>query len=352
MEVALINSVIDANINDSPPAEPMINTAGKVRGLLKLITSWVLESYKEILNYSQAINGAFPGMAIEDIVIEGSVTYNIDLSGTYTNFLDEEGDSITVTSEELKSNLVLFRGIDGVFKKVLIELSLSNLFENKNPEEFVINDLNGFKGLSLDKHGNLTINKLLTKLLTINDTPFVVDQGSDEIAFSMGDDLSSAYVFVLYKNGKLLLKTLEAAVVKAKALEVTDTLTFPSTFNIGSISQMMEFVYGFVSYYLLVLSYGQSNSVGGGGGSLTITEKFDALTTNDGPRAGVGPSLIPYANDGVTLPLLGAFNQFTHLIERENFLKSADKTFRFIGTAPGLGSTFAEGLNQSVYRPG
>lgn len=291
------------------------------------------------------INGA--NTTTEPIGI-GSVTYNIDLSGTYVHFLDFAGVPINVTANDLKEGFVQLRGKDGIFKKYLSKVGLYEYLKTEiAPGLFQLEDENGALGMEVDSTGNSRFNRVKSSSFEIGN--YIFQKATDpQLIFGIDDDLTTALLFALYGNGRLLVKTLDAPTVKAKVLEIGESILFPPNYSIlNLLGNRLQFAYGFVSDYLLVISYGQSNSVGGGSGTLPITQIYDALTTNDGPTGGIGTNLIPYTHT-IALPLLGVFNKFTDLISSENFLDYSDKTFKFIGTAAGQGSTFAEGLKKGT----
>jgi hypothetical protein len=242
--------------------------------------------------------------------------------------------------------LILKANGDLVAKQAVLDaLQLPNSLLNDNAEYLLsATDGNGRLGFAITKMSELIIKSVRTGSLTVSDVFSVVSllvgnnnlKENSRYALSQSD-ANDNLVFAITHLSELLIKK-----ITVTDLNVTGSIT--GTLAIKSL----RFIYGQIADLLLILSYGQSNSVGGGNGQLPITQYYDALTTSDGPRSGNAAGLVNYYTDGATTPLLGIFNMFTRLIEENDFLPYTEKGFRFVGTAPGQGSTTAVNLSKGT----
>jgi hypothetical protein len=226
------------------------------------------------------------------------------------------------------------QGINWVLSTTTNKEELETLIEGKL--NFKISDLNeGFFGID-DENGRLallltSLGKLIINEIQVGESTFKTIN-SDQYLFGVSDQETSP-LFFFDNQFRLNLKSI-----------VSNDIIL-GTEGKNRINEGLKFIGGGFSDYKLVLSFGQSNAIGGGGGQLAITEKYDSLTTQDGARLG-NQQFVPFYNDGVTTPLLGIFNQFIELIKKRRLLDYQDKGFKFIGTAPGQGSTTADNLSK------
>jgi glycerophosphoryl diester phosphodiesterase len=194
---------------------------------------------------------------------------------------------------------------------------------------FSIEDENGHVGLKVDNTG-----KLIVSNIQIGSSTFKTVT-NDTILWGVADEETASLFFVdlLYR-------------LNVKAIVANDILLGSAGKN--SIHTGIRLFGGGFADYLMVISYGQSNSIGGGSGQISpIGEIYDSLTTADGQRTGNG-QFVAYYTDGVTTPLLGVFNKFIDLIKSNALLNYTDKGFKFIGVAPGQGSTTAANLSKGT----
>jgi uncharacterized protein YaiL (DUF2058 family) len=265
-----------------------------------------------------------------------------------TSFFRTTVDGDLVISDPWGFIALILKGNGDLVAKqaVLSALQLPNNILSDNPEHLLAAiDGNGRLGFAITKMSELIIKSVRTGSLTVSDVFSVVSllvgnnnlKENSRYALSQSD-ANDNLLFAITHLGELLIKK-----ITVTDLNVTGTIT-------GTLAiKPIRFAYGIPTDYLHVISYGQSNSVGGGNGQVAVSQFYDALTTSDGPRTGNAAGLVNYFNDSsVSVPLLGIFNAFTDRIINENFLPYTEKGFRFVGTAPGQGSTTAVNLSKGT----
>lgn len=247
-----------------------------------------------------------------------------------------------------------FNAVIAEIKKKVAQLdfdSLNNSFVINQNGEFYIVDSNTAIGLSLIGGVLKTVTGDFKSVVIADNQE--LKKGSDHIIFAVSDDDLTAYAFAFTKEGELIIKKVTAHDIETKTLKITDSVTLPFDFK-RKVLDRLPFVFGPAADYLLIMSYGQSNSVGGGAsGFSSFPRKYDPLMPVGGPRPFTTTNFSAFTDYsdgavGTSLPLLGVFNKFTELIADENFMGPTTKGFRVIGTAPGEGSKSAAELQKGT----
>lgn len=229
-----------------------------------------------------------------------------------------------------------------------IEFDLSSFLKSTNPDfnfvktnfqpfagnDLVITDPNGFIGWKLSADGVMSVLKAVISKLTIGAST-TTEHPDFLLAAS---DANTAIGFAITKFSELLIKTVSAQIVNTKTLTVTESVNLPPSFN---LADKLPFVYGKPTDWLHVISYGQSNSNGGGNlVPLTIVQKYDALMPKGTRMVGVGgdySDLVPFVESLSECPLHGLFEKFTEQVIDQNFLAYPKHGFQLVATSPGQG---------------
>jgi len=132
-----------------------------------------------------------------------------------------------------------------------------------------------------------------------------------------------------------------------------DSATIASQYYTKTQSDSLLLRPNLLTDYIGVMSYGQSNAIGGGGnGRVTLSQKYNSLEPAGGmdvDSAGDYSTLIPQVETTAReTPVSGALESFIDAIARDKSLSYLNNGFQQIGTIPGLGSTAIAGLSKGT----
>jgi len=364
IEGTSIPEVIGLKVNELPVMEVIADqhllvVADPVTGVSYQITE---QQLKDAIAVEADFNSAIPSTV--PIGAEDGAVYFPTQAGTYTNFLNNVGVPIVVTGTE--GGLVYFIYNGTYWTKVVQAIDLAGYALDSefqpvkekadttaeiifiiNGSDFVVADINGYAGLKLTSAGIL-------KIATALANKFVVESDVDitrNIGFALCvNDSNKNLAFGVKNDGTVLSKRIEV-----QDIVITGTIIQPEGDTVGGF-QGVYFIYGAPTEMLLLMSYGQSNSVGAGSPAdpVTTTQIYDSLMFNGGPRPDPAVSnnfnsLVPLIEGGAGFsetPMSGCVETVIDSIEKVNFTHWQNKGWQFLCAAPGVGGVTIQALSK------
>jgi len=289
---------------------------------------------------------------------DGTVYFPIQV-GSYPNFLNQSGVALAFASTDGIAYFI-YNGTywtkinsttdltnyttDAEFAPVKTDVDiLSDIIFTISGGDFILVDGNGYIGLRLTTQGILKVSEVNANKYKVED--IVELTRNPQFALAIADS-----------NKNLAFAVRNDGTVVSKIIQVEDlTVTFPDGTSIGGFNGKY-FIYGAPTEMMLIMSYGQSNSVGAGSSAdpVTTTQIYDSLMFVGGARpepsnANSFASLVPLIEGGAGYsesPMSGCVETIIDNVEKVNFTPFANKGWQFLCGAPGVGGQTIQQLSK------